>query len=574
MRSRGFTLIELIATVVILSIILTITVPGVKEIINASHQTTYELNLQNMKVAAKNYALRKNIRLEDGNKRIITIEDMIDGAVLDEIKCPKTKELCEGYVVISQNSDKYSFDPYLKCSNNYITDNYGQADIINPVVTILGDNPASIFAGNTYNDAGATATDDIDGDITNKIIVTSTVNPKYPGTYTVTYTVKDTSSNQTTARRTVHVIDNTGPIITFEPTGDTNYAKSKSTIVTVTDTGAINNDSLKYVWTTSLSQPGVTEFTTAFTNKQTITTPSGATGSYYLWIMASDNSNNETITSSNAFNLDNTKPVITLNGENNITINKGSVYNDPGATATDNVDTSVTVTSEGTVNPNIEGTYTITYYATDSSSNEAVPVTRTVVVKYVFICGDTITDTRDNKQYATVKIGTQCWFKKDLQYNKDSCLSKSWDEDYPHNACRFNDSSTYPSYHYQWEVAKIACPAGWHLPTDAEWKILEMYLGMTQAQADATGWRGTDQGTKLKTSAWGGNNSSSFTALPVGYRSIYDSLSGVGSFGYWWSSSPSDSDAWRRFLYSGNSTIGRNTSSQAYGSSVRCLLGQ
>lgn len=196
-------------------------------------------------------------------------------------------------------------------------------------------------------------------------------------------------------------------------------------------------------------------------------------------------------------------------------------------------------------------------------------------VECPFICGDAYIDTRDNKQYATVQIGTQCWFKEDLQYNYNSCLSKTWGSSTGNYiACRSNDSSTYPSYHYQWEVAKIACPSGWHLPTDAEWKKLEMYLGMTQAQADATGWRGTDQGTKLKTSAWGGNNSSGFTALPVGYRSTDGSLRNVSSNGLWWSSSPSGSNAWRRSLDSGYSTVCRNAYSQAYGYSVRCLLGQ
>ncbi|MDD4298442.1 MAG: fibrobacter succinogenes major paralogous domain-containing protein [Bacilli bacterium] len=193
-----------------------------------------------------------------------------------------------------------------------------------------------------------------------------------------------------------------------------------------------------------------------------------------------------------------------------------------------------------------------------------------------WLCGDAYIDTRNNKQYATVQIGTQCWFKEDLQYNYNSCLSKTWgDSTGNYIACRSNESSTYPSYSYQWEVAKMACPSGWHLPTDAEWKTLEIYLGMTQAQADAEGWRGTDQGTKLKTSAWSGNNSSGFTALPVGGRDTTDGLLfPVGSGGFWWSSSPSGSNAWSRGLLSFYSTVSRDSVSQANGLSVRCLLGQ
>jgi hypothetical protein len=58
----------------------------------------------------------------------------------------------------------------------------------------------------------------------------------------------------------------------------------------------------------------------------------------------------------------------------------GDSYTDAGATATDNVDSSVTVTSSGSVNTAVPGTYTITYNATDAANNSATPVTRTVTV--------------------------------------------------------------------------------------------------------------------------------------------------------------------------------------------------
>ncbi|MBA7584634.1 hypothetical protein ES708_26591 [subsurface metagenome] len=60
-------------------------------------------------------------------------------------------------------------------------------------------------------------------------------------------------------------------------------------------------------------------------------------------------------------------------------------------------------------------------------------------------------------------------------------------------------TSNYQTYGvlYNWPAALNACPTGWHLPSDEEWKQLEMYLGMSQSEAENTGWRGTDEGGKV-----------------------------------------------------------------------------
>ncbi len=77
---------------------------------------------------------------------------------------------------------------------------------------------------------------------------------------------------------------------------------------------------------------------------------------------------------------DTIKPVITLTGSAAVTVDWGSSYTDAGATATDNVDSSVTVNTSGTVNTAKPGSYTITYTATDAAGNVADSVTRTVTV--------------------------------------------------------------------------------------------------------------------------------------------------------------------------------------------------
>ena len=83
-----------------------------------------------------------------------------------------------------------------------------------PVITLLGSNPVNITEGATYSDAGATASDNEDGNLTASIVTSNPVDTAIPGTYTVTYDVTDSdgkSASQVT--RTVNVISaNTAPV--------------------------------------------------------------------------------------------------------------------------------------------------------------------------------------------------------------------------------------------------------------------------------------------------------------------------------------------------------------------------
>jgi len=89
-------------------------------------------------------------------------------------------------------------------------------DTIPPVITLLGDNPASAECGSSYNDAGATAHDDTDGDITSSIVVGGLpIDTGVPAASSVTYDVSDAAGNAAaTATRTVNVVDTTAPTVT------------------------------------------------------------------------------------------------------------------------------------------------------------------------------------------------------------------------------------------------------------------------------------------------------------------------------------------------------------------------
>jgi len=213
-----------------------------------------------------------------------------------------------------------------------------------------------------------------------------------------------------------------------------------------------------------------------------------------------------------------------------------------------------------------------------------------------FICGTSTISDIDGNAYATVAIGAQCWMRENLKtarYADGASITRgpvgaTWNGAdngyyaYPPNTANtaeetlVNINANKLGFVYQWSAAmhgsttpgvQGVCPNGWHLPTDAQYKTLEMQLGMTQAQADATGWRGTDQGTQMRTVS-----STTFSGLLAGYRNSVGSFYYRASFTYFWSSSAYDaSDAWHRNLRSGLATVLRFDINKAYGFSVRCL---
>ncbi|MCF8231506.1 MAG: Ig-like domain-containing protein [Bacteroidales bacterium] len=175
------------------------------------------------------------------------------------------------------------------------------------------------------------------------------------------------------------------------------------------------------------------------------------------------------------------------------------------------------------------------------------------------------TDPRDGQTYETVEIGSQVWFAENLNYETDNSW---WYDNEPDNGDTYGRLYTY-------EAALNACPDGWHLPSDEEWKTLEMELGMSQSEADDTFYRGTDQGEQMKsTSGWNNNgngtNSSGFSALPGGYRTTSGSFSDLGYFGYWWSYTHNIS--WYRGMsFNGDRVYRYYKFNNDYGFSVRCL---
>ena len=118
-------------------------------------------------------------------------------------------------------------------------------------------------------------------------------------------------------------------------------------------------------------------------------------------------------------------------------------------------------------------------------------------------------------------------------------------------------------------LRKKLAPTGWHVPTDAEWTTLTTCLGGETVAGGKMKETGTAHWASPNTNA---TNTSGFTGLPGGYRTIFGTFLSIGNDGHWWSSSEyGATDAWSRLLYCDNGGVSRSYTNKAYGFSVRCL---
>lgn len=184
--------------------------------------------------AAPNYMTYEQISLKDNEYRKINIRQIQE----DKLIPPRASD-CDGYVIVENSSGLYKYDTYLKCKNIYMTNGYGkqsslkkntaktqtEKDTKKPTITLLGSSKITVGLGEKFKDPGASASDNIDGDISKKIKIEGTVDTSIEGTYTLTYTVSDKSGNTSSKKRTVIVSkdvntkaeekDKIVPVITF-----------------------------------------------------------------------------------------------------------------------------------------------------------------------------------------------------------------------------------------------------------------------------------------------------------------------------------------------------------------------
>jgi len=212
----------------------------------------------------------------------------------------------------------------------------------------------------------------------------------------------------------------------------------------------------------------------------------------------------------------------------------------------------------------------------------------------------TVTDI-DGNTYKTVKIGDQLWMAENLKvthYRNGDPIPNAADRAYWNDlnkrgiGCRCvkdDDPANVANFGwlYTWFAvndSRHIAPEGWHVPSDAEWKELEMALGMSRDEANSIGRRGTDEGGKMKdtgllegTGFWkspntGATNESGLSVLPGGYRGRTCDFQWLYFEAHFWSSTQSNKiEACSRKLDYKRSNVARYKSDMDNGYSVRCI---
>jgi uncharacterized protein (TIGR02145 family) len=178
------------------------------------------------------------------------------------------------------------------------------------------------------------------------------------------------------------------------------------------------------------------------------------------------------------------------------------------------------------------GNHQITYSYTNAALCTAnASVTIVTIVAPVTTCGQNLTDIRDNKNYHTVQIGSQCWMAKDLDYGftideftnqRDNCIPEKYIR---------NPSSVIRNSLYQWDELmqydetvsnQGLCPPGWHVPSESDWNTLFAFY-------TNSGFAGSP----LKYSGFSG-----FNALLSGTRHLNKTWDYQGFATFFWSSTP------------------------------------
>ncbi|AUW07042.1 Ig domain-containing protein [Vibrio campbellii] len=250
-------------------------------------------------------------------------------------------------------------------------------DEIPPVITLVGSKSITVYLNDKFEDPGFTATDNVDGDISKRVKVSydKPIDTDTVGTYTITYTVTDKAGNKAVVSREVKVESKAIPAPDVESDKDTE--KPQITLKGGEEIIVYLNDEFQ--------DPGFTATDNVdgdISNRVQVSydkpIDTDTVGTYTITYKVTDKAGNKAtasrkVTVKSKAVADTEKPQITLKGGEEITVYLNDEFQDPGFTATDNVDGDISkrVQVSGKPDTGTVGTYTLTYKVTDTAGNEA-----------------------------------------------------------------------------------------------------------------------------------------------------------------------------------------------------------
>ena len=228
----------------------------------------------------------------------------------------------------------------------------------------------------------------------------------------------------------------------------------------------------------------------------------------------------------------------------------------------------------------------------ETNNNSLVPIHNTGLIKVGNIIKITDKVLKEYSEralavfYKSVIIGEQEWMVENLNvdhfHNGDPIPEAKTDEEWikageeqkPAWCYYDNDPENGKKYGklYNWYAVndpRGLSPKGWHVSNDEEWIKLTFYLGGERIGGGKLKEAGT---THWESPNIGATNETGFTALPGGNRNGDGSYDNIGSNGFWWMSTESNSTiAWYRFIWYYSSNTYRSDVNKSNGLSVRCI---
>ncbi|MCS5574688.1 MAG: DUF5011 domain-containing protein, partial [Pseudomonadales bacterium] len=239
-------------------------------------------------------------------------------------------------------------------------------DTGSPFLLLTGASTIVMDGGVEYVDAGATAEDSVDGDLTSRIVVNNPVDVNEAGSYQIIYDVKDLQGNSAPqVIRIVIIEDNVAPVITVKGDAAITLEAGDEFV----DPGVSVSDNMDSTVGSRLFKDG---------NVNT-----SAPGTYQVKYMVQDKSGNKATAATRTVTVaDTTGPVTSLIGNASLTVEAGSSYIELGATAQDRIEGDLTtvVKVSGEVDTGKPGAYQVSYQSSDSHGNAGQAVVRTVTV--------------------------------------------------------------------------------------------------------------------------------------------------------------------------------------------------